>query len=78
MSEREVYTLKNRPVKSTPQEYERWIKDFEKQLRDFFIPVNMGRWLRENADIKTICELLERFIRKEVLGDVEEVADKEK
>lgn len=27
------FTFKNRPVKATPQAYERWIKGLEKELR---------------------------------------------
>jgi hypothetical protein len=28
------FKLKNRPVKSTPQRYEEWLKGFEKELRE--------------------------------------------
>jgi lysyl-tRNA synthetase class II len=30
--------LKNRPVKATPQAYERWIKDFEKRFEELLKP----------------------------------------
>lgn len=50
--------LKNRPVKSTPQRYEEWIKGFEEDLR-LFISIH------ENEGHMIDPELA----RKEILGE---------
>ena len=48
----------------------KWIEAFEKRQKSFLVPVNMGKWLSENSNAKTIGELFARFIKTKVLGDV--------
>ncbi|GAH96735.1 unnamed protein product, partial [marine sediment metagenome] len=59
------YNFKNRPVKSTPQEYERWIKGFEKKVKNF----DAQKWFDENVYEDWTWEgMLQKFIEKEILG----------
>lgn len=46
-----------------------YLREWEKRQRWFLNPVNIGSWLRENADAKSMGELFERFIKTEVLGE---------
>jgi len=54
------YNLKNRPVKASPQAYERWIKGLERELRGKLVDVKdvkmvyLGSTLGRNALIREV------------------------
>lgn len=74
------HNLKNRPVKSTPQRYEEWIKGFEAELREKlkYVDKSENTWykraMKDKSDWKEQVSLEWKLLGtqlREILGDSE-------